>query len=341
MSVVHPGPRPGRAAPTAPATAPATAPPPGSIDPLAPALPGLYRDAVVEVRAVGDRRSRRGLATVRTPHFDLTSVGDRVQVEHVLQVDQVDDDIAGLVADELFGPGWLRGSDLFERIFTGIVRSLDPDPLAAWELFYRNTLRRVAGVADRTAGAAPGTDVAGTDVAGHAGSGGPGHGTIDEYAPVYAHAEGLLAPGSVLEMGCCFGFLALRVAGTGRAVTASDVAPGTVRLLGAMAPRLGLALSTVVADAAHHPGADGSVDTVLVLHLLEHVDADHGLRVIAEACRLARRRVVVAVPLEDVAEETWGHVRTITLADLDAWGRASGHAYDVHEHHGGWLVLDV
>lgn len=316
--------------PTAPVvTAPvATA----TIDPLAPALPGLYRDAVVEVRAVGGHRSRLTLATVRTPHFDLTSVGDRVRVEHVLGADDVDDDLAGLVADELFGPGWLRGADLFERIFTGVVRSLDPDPLAAWERFYRHTLERVEAATGGPTGASTGA----AD-----GPVGSGHGTIAEYAPVYRHAEALLPPGSVLEMGCCFGFLALRLAAAGREVTASDVAPGTVGLLGAMAPRLGLGLTTVVADAAHHPGADGSVDAVLVLHLLEHVDADHGVRIIAEACRLARRRVVVAVPLEDVAEETWGHVRTVDLADLDAWGAATGLAYDVHEHHGGWLVLDV
>ena len=35
--------------------------------------------------------------------------------------------------------------------------------------------------------------------------------------------------------------------------------------------------------------------------------------------RLARRRVVVAVPLEDEADPTWGHVRMISLDDLRSW----------------------
>lgn len=314
---------------------------PRPVDPLAPLVaPATYRDDVVEVRAVGGRRARRGLTTVRTPHFDLTTGdgGRRVRIDHVLADAEIDDDLAGLLVTELFGPGWLRGIALFERVFTGVVRSVRPDPLAAWALYYRNTLGRLAGlrpaVGTGATAEAPG-DPAGDPVAS------AGHGTIADYAPVYAHAEGLLAPGDVLETGCCFGFLSLGLAAAGREVTASDVAPGTVRLLGEMARHLQVPLRTVVADAAHHPEPDGSFDNVLAIHLLEHVDEHHGRLVLDEALRLARRRVVVAVPLEDVAEETWGHVRTISLADLDAWGAASGHPYEVHEHHGGWLVIDV
>ena len=40
------------------------------------------------------------------------------------------------------------------------------------------------------------------------------------------------------------------------------------------------------------------------------------------------------------ADETFGHVRTVSLDDLAAWGHASGLRWDVTEHHGGWLVLD-
>ena len=50
-------------------------------------------------------------------------------------------------------------------------------------------------------------------------------------------------PGTVLELGCCFGFLSLRLAAAGRTVTASDLSPGTVRLLAAVAPELGVRLT--------------------------------------------------------------------------------------------------
>ncbi|HEY1135554.1 MAG TPA: mycofactocin oligosaccharide methyltransferase MftM [Nocardioides sp.] len=299
---------------------------PAAVDPFRPTIAGHYRDDVVEVRAVGERRSRLELATVRTRHFDLTpaSGGRRVRVDHVFGPHEIHDDVAGLISAELFGPGWLRGVGLFERVFTGVVRSMHPDPLASWDLFYGNTLAEL----DRLRNTAPAP-------------GGSGHGTIAEYAPVYAHTETLLAPGSVLEVGCCFGFFPLRLAASGRAVTASDVSPGTARLLGEVARHRGVPLRTLAADAAHHPGADSSFDNVLVLHLLEHVDADHGQRILDEALRLARRRVIVAVPLEDVAEETWGHVRTVSLDDLRAWGAATGRPFDVHELHGGWLVVDL
>ncbi len=297
-----------------------------AIDPLGPLVDGVYRDALVEVRAQQGPTPRRDLHTVRTPHFDLTPVGHRIVVTHRVPLERVDDDLSGLLADELFRPGWLRGSDVFEHLFTGIVLSSDRDPLAAWERFYRNTLDHVATVLRRS----PGQGVPVST-----------HGTIADYAPVYAHAERLLAPGSALELGSCFGFLALRLAAAGREVVASDISPGTVDLLSAVAPRLGVPLAARVADAARMPLPDRHADNVLAIHLLEHLDAEHGDRVLAEALRLARRRVVVAVPLEDEADETWGHVRTVSLRDLLAWGRASGLPHRVFRHHGGWLVIDL
>lgn len=292
------------------------------IEPLCPALNGVYRDGLVEVVAQRGPTARRELHVVRTPHFDLELVDHRVAVIHRIEPHQIDDDLSGLLVEELFQPGWLRGAELFERLFTGIVLSSDPDPLAAWERFYRNTLDRIGASLD-TSG--PGTV----------------HGTIADYAPVYARAEQLLAPGSALELGSCFGFLALRLAGTGREVMATDLSTGTIDLLTAMAPRLEIDLSTRVADAGRLPEADGFADNVLAIHLLEHLDPDHGDRVIAEAVRLARRRVLVAVPLEGEADETWGHVRTVSLKDLARWGRRTGLPYRVLSHHGGWLVIDT
>ena len=46
------------------------------------------------------------------------------------------------------------------------------------------------------------------------------------------------------------------------------------------------------------------------------------------------------MPYEDVADETFGHVRTVGPDDLSRWGLATGLSFEVHEHHGGWLVID-
>jgi SAM-dependent methyltransferase len=294
------------------------------IDPLAPTVSGRYEDPLVVVEAAHGARGPATGRTVRTEHFDLTPQDGRAHVTHVVPADAVDDDLAGLLQEELFGPGWLRGADLFERVFTGVVRSSAPDPLDSWELFYRNTLRRLADAGQADAASALGG----------------AHGSIAGYAPVHDHVLELLAPGSVLELGCCFGFLALRIAATGRTTKASDVSPGTVQLLASIAPRLGLRLTTETADAARFPADDRCADTVLAIHLLEHLEPGHGSQVVAEALRLAARRVVIAVPLEDEANETYGHVRTVGLDDLHRWGRSTGCTYDVHEFHGGWLVID-
>lgn len=290
------------------------------IDPFAPAWDGVYRDGLVEVRAMGPTRPRRTLHSVRTEHFDLRSCDGLLQVAHNLRVDRIDDDLAGLLAEELFAPGWVRGPELFERIFTGIVRSVDADPLGSWEVFYRNTLRRIGQPPRQTAGPAPGT--------------------IDGYAPVYRHAIELTGIGSVLELGCCFGFLSLLL-GQEHPTTASDVNAGSIELLTAVASRLGIELRTQIADAARYPAESGCADTVLAIHLVEHLEPRHGDQVIAECLRLAHRRLIVAVPLEDEADETYGHVRTVDLAALRRWGRSSGARYDVHEFHGGWLVVDL
>lgn len=297
--------------------------PPSVIDPLDPgAEPRVYSDRLVLVRSWRGPRPRRHLGAVRTEHFDVHREGHRVHLVHAIPDDRIDNDLAGLLSDELFQPGWLRGQDLFERLLTGIVVSSADDPTDAWAGFYRNTLARVSQALRGAGGRAA-------------------HGSIDGYAPVYRRVESHLAGGTALEVGSCFGFLSLRLAAAGRQVTASDVSPGTVDLLDAVARRLDVRLETSVADATRLPWGDRSFDNVLLIHLLEHLEPALGDRAVAEAVRVARRRVVVAVPFEDEPDETWGHVRTVTLDDLAGWGEASGHPYRVTEHHGGWLVVDT
>jgi hypothetical protein len=61
--------------------------------------------------------------------------------------------------------------------------------------------------------------------------------------------------------------------------------------------------------------------------------------VLREALRLARRRVVVAVPFEHEPTAAFGHVRTFDRRALIGLGHRLGRPFTVHDHHGGWLVL--
>jgi ubiquinone/menaquinone biosynthesis C-methylase UbiE len=124
-------------------------------------------------------------------------------------------------------------------------------------------------------------------------------------------------------------------------VFASDIAAGTMGLLAAVARRLAVPVQTTVGDAARISRPDNSIDVVLLIHLLEHLETRHGQRAVQEALRVAARRVVIAVPYELEATAAYGHVRTIGAADLRQWGeRARGWTFSVNEQHGGWLVLD-
>ena len=240
----------------------------------------------------------------RTTRLTIDADG---QLRHRIPPGELSNDLAGWIADDLVAPG-LIPPNAFERTFVSVVGD-------AWLPFYRNTLRELA------CGGAPG-------------------GTNAGMAPVHDRAADL-ARGSVVELGCCFGFLSLRLARDGHQVTAVDVCPGTVALLAAIAPALGTPLHAVAGDATAIPLADRSADTVFAVHLLEHLPPALASEVIAEMVRVARRRVVVAVPFEDAPNPTWGHVRTFDLADLAALGDATGRPYTVDEHHGGWLVVNA
>ncbi len=231
------------------------------------------------------------------------------RLRHRIGRHEISNDLAGWIADDLVAPGLIDPA-AFESAFVSVVRSVDP----GWTAFYRNTLDELA------AGGTPG-------------------GTNAGMAPVHARAVEL-AEGAVVELGCCFGFLSLALAGAGHDVTAVDLAPGAVALLASVAPALDRPLRAVVGDATAVPLAGGSADTVLAVHLLEHLPPPLAPVVLAEMLRVARRRVVVAVPYEDEPDPTWGHVRTFDAAALTALGEATGRPFAVSDHHGGWLVVE-
>lgn len=292
-----------------------------AFDPLAAGPPGRYGDDLVDVLREDPAAARDGMPgadrpIVETPHFRLRRRDRRIEVTHRLRPADLDNDLAGLLADELFTPGWLSGAAVFERVFTGVVLSTVDDPGLAWFTFYDNTLRSLRRRPT-------------------------GNSTIASFAPVYERALRLTGPGSVLDLGSCFGFLALLLAERGHEVTASDLSPGSMRLLGMVAARRKAPVRTLVCDAARVPLSDNAADTVTALHLLEHLSPAEGEAVVAEALRLARRRVIVAVPYEDEPTLAYGHIRTFGPAELTELGSRTGVPFTVDEHHGGWLVLDA
>ncbi|RRQ28531.1 class I SAM-dependent methyltransferase [Rhodococcus sp. Eu-32] len=235
--------------------------------------------------------------------LELRNTANEVVVRHGLTSAHIGERLVSRITD--FGLSQRE----FELVMVGLVRSTVDDPVAAWATYYRNSLDELLS------------------------------GTAD-FAPVHRRAEALVT-GSVLDLGSCFGFFPLRLALRGRHVTATDLSAGTMRLLATVAPHLGATLDVITCDAAGIPVPDKSSDTVTALHLLEHVDDGTGARILGEAIRIARERVIVAVPFEEEATACHGHIRTFDVDALRFIGEQSGLPFEVDEFHGGWLVLDT
>jgi SAM-dependent methyltransferase len=106
--------------------------------------------------------------------------------------------------------------------------------------------------------------------------------------------EALGNPGSVLEVGCGAGTLAVRLAEAGFEVTGVDVSAEALRMAQAHADAKGVSVQWREGFAEHLPFADKSFDYLTCCHTLEHVkDLDAAVR---ELKRVARRKIVVFVP---------------------------------------------
>ena len=257
----------------------------------------------------------RGRVAVRrdvtAPQGSLASCAaeGRILIRHNVSADNLADSMVPTVTAVVSAAG--GGRTEFEAAMVGLVRTTVDDPHEAWVTFYRNSLAQLMG-------------------------------GVAAFSPIH-HRAASLAIGSVVDLGSCFGFfpLQLALADPTRSVAATDVHRGTMELLDHASRRIGIPMSTRVCDASDLPMDDRSVDTVTALHLLEHIDHGTGMRVLREACRVARRRVVVAVPYETAPELCHGHVRSFDRASLHCVESELGMDHMVFDHHGGWLVIDV
>lgn len=285
-------------------------------------------------------------------HFSVWRLADDVAIVHGFAAADIDNGIAGRVADELLpllrasrdgaAAAAYRYSDqqLFEGCVGAIVRSVDASERRAWHLFYGNTLKALA------APGAPG------------GGGGDGGepAVLGDFRAIHRRAAVLIAEAgaaTVLDAATCFGFLPLALAlgdaaaGRRRRIVGCDINPALVRLADDYRRHAGLAdVAFVTADvlgngaiaAPGHPSP--RFDCVTALHLLEHLAPSDSARAIARLWALTRRRLIVAVPFEAVADERFGHRQVFDADRLARLARPLTGVARSFEDHGGWLVVD-
>ena len=289
---------------------------PARIDPFAPTRSGTWHGNGVTVRRATGTCGRGHVddGAVCTKHFCARRWDGLLTVEHHLTPDELNDELATIIAIELADTGMLCGQADFEEVFTGVVRSSVDGPVDSWLRFYGNSLTRLE-------------------------SGAAG------FSPVHHYAADLVQGLEVIDVGSCFGFFPLRLTVRGIDVLATDLSVPTIDLLSRMSRLLDRPVRTLACDAARVPLASGITDTVTALHLIEHLPPEVSDAVVDEALRLARRRVVIAVPFETEPAACYGHCRRFVAADLQRMARRlqrdhRGLRATVAEHHGGWLILD-
>ena len=251
--------------------------------------------------------------SVQTPHFLIAGGRVRPRVSR-----GISNELADHIAAELVPLGLVPDGAAFERVFVDAVLSSQPSPDQAWAAFYANTLRRLR----------------------HAD--GAGTGSVATFARIYARALALVRGTTVLDTGCCFGFLPLLAAerDPGLRIVGADLVPATAALAGRISRGRGSRACFAAADLLALPVADQAVDTVLAVHILEHIPAEASALALAQLRRVARQRVVIAVPLEETPDPVFGHLQAFDLSRLAKLGAAPGWSRAVCAADGGWLVLD-
>jgi 2-polyprenyl-3-methyl-5-hydroxy-6-metoxy-1,4-benzoquinol methylase len=107
--------------------------------------------------------------------------------------------------------------------------------------------------------------------------------------------DGLGASGSALDVGCGGGQLALELARRGWTTHATDVSDGMVDATTALAEASGLSVDARQADATDLPFADGELQLITALGLIEYLhDPTAGLRELARALAPGGHLIVTA-----------------------------------------------
>jgi SAM-dependent methyltransferase len=250
--------------------------------------------------------------SIDTPHFLIHD--GHIQPRFPVGISN---ELADHIAAELAPLGLVPDGTAFEQIFVDAVLATDPDPMQAWTAFYGNSIRRLRRPD-------------------------PGTGSLATFARIYAHVLSLIRGMTVLDVGCCFGFLPMLAAERypRLRVIGADLVPATAALASRNSRAYGGRTRFLAADLLALPVAGQAVDTVLAVHVLEHLPAEACRLALAQLCRVARRRVVIAVPLEATPDPTFGHLQAFDLPRLADLGDTPGWSRAVQAADGGWLVLD-
>jgi len=244
-----------------------------------------------------------------TPHFFVVirSTFPSVIVTHWFAPTEIDARIGDYILQELRPLGILTSIEDFDA-FGAIVGSLFPhDEEQAWHMYATNTLQQFRLLTSNTS--LPLSKA-----------------TIDIFATLYKRVYELHIGESFLDIGCSSGFLPLLMAENFSSlskVVGIDIRAKPLVTAQALAEELRLTnVQFAQVDVLHtNFSIQGTFDTVVMLHVLEHFTEEAMYQVLAKLLHVTAHRLIIAVPYEQgVPEAIYGHEQIFSQAKLEAVG---------------------
>jgi SAM-dependent methyltransferase len=147
---------------------------------------------------------------------------------------------------------------------------------------------------------------------------------ITPFAAIYRRIFELVTGQSLLDAGCCFGFLPVLMAERKHSmqITGSDISRDAISF------STNLAKATSIQNIAFHQidvlSNDfpklGHFDNVTAIHLLEHLPEEDMPIALDRLLQVTTKRLLIAVPYEEQAQALYGHRQTFTPEKLQSWG---------------------
>ncbi len=268
-----------------------------------------------QAQALATRRLlTRGYHIQSTAHFVVCrkAASDQVVLLHRIRRENLDADLLRWLNDELASFGIIASAKDYGALLFAFLASPFPPPRdqrAIWRHFCLTTLLRLR---ERMAISSASSSV--LEAASQ----------IAAFAAIYRRIEELAVGQSVLDVGSSFGFLPVLLAERcpQARIVGCDNNPDLVSLASDLAyasgvPQVAFQLADVLtADFAKL----GTFETVTAIHLLEHLTEDEVPIALTHLLAVTTRRLLIAVPYEEVVQPLYGHRQVFTPDTLRRWG---------------------
>lgn len=260
-----------------------------------------------------------------TPHFVVCGPPKvkrgQVVVMHTFNRTTIDEDLPAMIADELGPIGVVSTAREYDDTLRAIVASTSPtasqgaasgqdnlDLLAAWRHYGLNTLRRLRPLVSDNSLPSPE----------------PRSSHIAQFAAVYRRIIEYTTGASVLDVGTSLGFLPVLVAERNPSLTVvgCDDRQDAISCATDLAAANGTHRVTfVVKDVLSKEFPEvGTFDTVMAVHLLEHLAEDQMPLALTNMLSVTAKRLILSVPYEKSLQALYGHEQAFTPEKLRFWG---------------------